>query len=265
MKKKIITLTTDFGYDDAYVSSMKGIIKTINPECEIIDITHSIKSCSIQSANYILYSAYKYFPDGTIHIIVVDPGVGSERDAVIIKTKEYFFIAPNNGLLTFSLLESGKYKAYNIEKDFLKKFLKKKISNTFHGRDIFAPAAAMLSAGTKINDIAEKIPSEKILFFKNCISGHLQENIFKTEIIHIDKFGNLILNFRKKDFENKKILNAKIKGKLITEITGNYESIKKVAMLYGSMDFLEISVKRGSAADFFKSEIGDEVLIKFTN
>ena len=253
MKKTIITLTTDFGIDDAYVSSMKGIIKKINPLADIIDISHNIESYNILSVNYVFYSAYKYFPRQTLHIVVVDPGVGGNRNSLLIKTSDYYFFAPDNGSLTLALMDSPGFTAYNILQDKIKKIINSDISNTFHGRDVFAPAAALITTGLKINKIA--VPAGKILLTDDFMMFKNGRKI-KTKIVHIDKFGNVIINFKKSDLGKNKILEVEINKKKISDISDNYETIKKIAMVFGSMGFLEISKKRASASEFLGAKIG---------
>jgi len=153
----IITLTTDFGIDDSYVAEMKGVILSINPEVTIVDICHTISPQNIAQAAYILSTTNRRFPRGTIHVIVVDPGVGTERQAVLLINEHGYFLGPDNGVLSYVVEEAGEgIEAFAITNP---SFWLSPLSNTFHGRDIFAPVAAYLSLGTSPQEFGDLIPS----------------------------------------------------------------------------------------------------------
>src|SRR3990172_5235382 len=175
-RPRVITLLTDFGNQDAYVGIMKGVIAGINPFANIIDICHSIPPQDIFSGAYLLYTSYKYFPRKTIHVAVVDPGVGSRTDIVCVETKDYFFLVPDNGLLSFILQEERPKSIFRVTNN---KYFLPSPSNTFHGRDVFAPVAAHLSLGVKPQKMGIKI------------------NQLEHKIIYIEKFRNLITNIKK--------------------------------------------------------------------
>ena len=153
-RPRVITLLTDFGNQDAYVGIMKGVIAGINPFANIIDICHNIPPQDIFKAAYLLYTSYKYFPRKTIHVAVVDPGVGSRRDIVCVETKDYFFLVPDNGLLSFILQQERPKSIFRVTNS---KYLLPSPSSTFHGRDVFAPVAAHLSLGVKPRQLGIKI------------------------------------------------------------------------------------------------------------
>ncbi|HPG31405.1 MAG TPA: SAM-dependent chlorinase/fluorinase [bacterium] len=262
MKKKIITLTTDFGSADAYSAVMKGVILKINPDVSFIDVTHCVKPYSVFSGNYILYSAFKYFPENSIHIAVVDPGVGSgSRDAIIVEFKKHIFICPDNGLLSLVLSEQSDYYAYKINEKKLSDKLKNKrvISNTFHGRDVFAPAAAFISMNNNYESFSEKTDS---IYFLPFLKNIFRQNEILTKILHIDSFGNIILNIKKNTLANRIIANIKIKNKNIDQFVKTYSAIKKIACLFGSENFLEISMKEKSAAEFLNCKIEEDVTVE---
>ncbi len=254
----IITLITDFGLVDNYVGVMKGVIYSINPDVRIIDISHQINPYDVIGANYILKAAFKYFPEGTIHVVVVDPGVGSQREIILIKTKDYYFLAPNNGILDFAC---DKIKIVEVTN---KKYFLNEISNTFHGRDIFAPVAAYLSLGKQIEEFGNKInkiktlpPEFKPKFDKDKIVG---------EIIYIDHFGNLITNIVREGFpfEDSEVL-VEVTGSQIKGISQTYSQLKpgELLALWGSSNHLEISVNLGSAQELVKIEKGkSKVIVK---
>lgn len=273
----VITLTTDFGIGDAYVASMKGIILGINPKAVIIDISHSVEPHNILQAAFILSTAYHYFPEGAIHLAVVDPGVGTQRKAVILKTPAAFFVAPDNGLLSYiageletmpaeptphfptgpELRELGaEVEAVTITNP---DFWHHPVSTTFHGRDIFAPVAAHLSVGVPIHKFGDSI--RQIYTLPIPRPYHDTKGNLTGHIVHIDKFGNLITNFRSSD----------LPGEMITIIIGNqqiyglskfYAEKEGLAAIIGSSGYVEISLRNSNAAAFLKTKIGDEMRIR---
>ena len=196
---RIIAILSDFGFSDNYLGIMKGVIKKISPFADIIDLNNNIKHGDIQSAAYQLQTAYNYFPDNTIFLCVVDPEVGSERRAIAIETTNKFFIAPDNGLLT-PIIQNEKI---NIAVELNNpKFQNKNISNTFHGRDIFAPIAAYLAQKMELDEIGKIISSDTIKLMENL--PKLDDNSIEGKIIHTDNFGNLISNIHLDDEFKKK-------------------------------------------------------------
>ena len=185
----IITLLTDFGSQDAYAGIMKGVIAGINHRANIIDICHNIPPQDIFNGAYLLSTSYKYFPKGTIHVAVVDPGVGSQRDIVCVKIREHLFLVPDNGLLSFVVQEERPKSIVRVTNDryFLPSF-----SNTFHGRDVFAPVAAYLSLGIKPRQLGSKINQLKQLDIPR--PEVKETGQLEGQIIYIDRFGNLITN-----------------------------------------------------------------------
>ncbi len=263
MECPLIVLLTDFGEDDWFVASMKGVIKSINTKAEIIDLTHSIKSHSIRDGAFVLYNTYPYYPEKTIFVAVVDPGVGSSRRMLIVEIAKYFFIAPDNGLLTYIIKDNPDYKAVEIEDT---NYFLPQISSTFHGRDIFAPVAAHLSIDCNIERIGERI-SDPILF--EIEDAIIQDNTITAPILYIDKFGNLILNIKKEKFsELLKLKGVKSKiGKEIiktqTPLRSGYSAVGKggVVAYWGSSGFLEIALNQGNASEKFYLKVGDTIKI----
>ena len=200
---KIITLLTDFGTRDGFVAAMKGVILNINPKIQIVDISHEVPPQDINCANFILYSYYRYFPKGTIHLCVIDPGVGTKRQILCVRTENYYFLAPDNGLLSLVLNEEKVRKIVSLSN---RKYFLKPISATFHGRDIFASAAAHLSCGLKMEKLGERVSNLYLL--KEAIPTISKRGTsLEGEIIHIDRFGNLVTNITNKvfrDFKKKK-------------------------------------------------------------
>ena len=215
----VITLTTDFGLSDAYVASMKGVILSINPEARIVDISHQIPPQDIAQAAFVLASAHKFFPKGTIHIVVVDPGVGTKRRIVILKTPSACFVAPDNGVLSYVL---EPYQAKFPEKAKMRKihlppevaainvsqtqFFRKPVSATFHGRDIFAPVAAYLSLEKPASDFGKPLSQLSILAMEQAHRG--EDGSVIGKVTHIDSFGNVITNIREDDLPAKRRISS---------------------------------------------------------
>jgi S-adenosyl-L-methionine hydrolase (adenosine-forming) len=268
----IITLTTDFGLSDAYVASVKGVILNINPQAVIVDICNTVKPQNIGEAAFILGTAHKYFPEGTIHLAVVDPGVGTKRRAVVLKTPAGSFVAPDNGLLSYIFddfkarpLAAGTVKtnhnlaAFSITNS---KFWRKPVSSTFHGRDIFGPVAAYLSLGTPAGEFGRPLKTLKVLPSarpKPTSGGHLIGSV-----IHIDNFGNLVANIKKSDLPHGKTISISIAGKQIRGLSYTYAEAEDLLALIGSTGYVEVSLKNGSAAGFLGVGTGDKVNISQT-
>lgn len=254
-KMMIIALLTDFGNRDWFVGTMKGVILRINPNVEIVDISHDISPQNVHEAGFVLWNAYKYFPPKTIFVCVVDPRVGSERKIIAVETREYIFIAPDNGLLDFVLSEVGVLKAVYVEN---KNYFLEKVSSTFHGRDIFAPVSAYISRGVDISELGSEfnIKKPEKMFIE--IQG---EGSYKGKVIYIDRFGNLITNLRASGEINGEV---KFKGTTISKISRTYSDvgISEVVALVDSSGLIEIGIRNGNAREFFKASYGDEVLVR---
>jgi S-adenosylmethionine hydrolase len=271
----VITLTTDFGTDDAYVAIMKGVILSTNPEVNIVDITHSVEPQNVYQAAFILGYTYRYFPKKTVHVAVVDPGVGSERRGVILKTPSALFVAPDNGILSYVIDElsssKGSVAQYSPDQDLVTlgkgfevvaitepRFWRQPVSTTFHGRDIFAPVAATLTLDISPYELGEKITSlhvfpilKPLVDYQGNLIGH---------ILHIDHFGNLITNIKRANLPGKDI-PIEVAGRLIQGITDYYAEGEELMAIIGSSGYLEIALKNGSAADFLNIGIGDEIKV----
>lgn len=255
--KKFITLLTDFGLKDNYVSVMKGVIYSKNKDAVIIDISHDLKAFAVDEAAYLIYSSYGFFPEGTIHVIVVDPGVGSDRKILAFKTEKYIFLAPDNGVLKF-LFNELHGEVFQITNK--KYFLGNKISNTFHGRDIFAPVAAFLSKGTALSELGEKTENFKI---GNMPFLKINEEFIEGEIIYIDRFGNLVTNIEERYYVHNNYLSAKIKNITVEDLKKSFSNVQKREnlMYTGSMNFLEIGKNGGDFAEENNIKIGDKVIL----
>src|SRR3989339_430569 len=287
---RVITLLTDFGNQDAYVGIMKGVIAGINPFANIVDICHSISPQDIFSGAYLLYTSYKYFPRKTIHVAVVDPGVGSKRDIICVKTKDYFFLVPDNGILSFIIQDEKPKSIFRITNS---KYFLPSPSNTFHGRDVFAPVSAHLSLGVKLRQLGIKINQLKQLDIPK--PDYKKTGQLEGQVIYIDRFGNLITNITKEylvkgvggqrsevgmqkseDRINQRKTTLKelfslcntietvIGKKKIMGLSETYTDVKpgEPLVLFGSAGFLEVSVNQGNAQRYFKADKGSKIIIE---
>jgi len=251
-KWPIITLLTDFGLKDPYVASMKGVILGINPQCTLVDITHQVNSHDIKEASFVLGQVYSNFQKGTIHLSVVDPGVGSKRKPILIVTKNYFFVGPDNGLFTVALRRERVKQAVVLTNQ---KFFRSEISSTFHGRDIFAPVAAYLSMGVKPESFGPSIKSWHEIPFPDLA---ITQGKLTGEIVHVDVFGNLVSNIDRNSllqFSKGHPLVTKIGKRTIRGFKKGYWEGKKdePVALIGSGGFLEISIREGNAQKVLKA------------
>jgi hypothetical protein len=271
----IITLTTDFGLADAYVAAMKGVILGINPQAKIIDVCHSIKPQNIAQAAFVLSTAYPYFPKKTLHLVVVDPGVGAERRAIILRTPVACFIAPDNGVLSYVIGQSlvkpvmgnGKVSLRGETKPGADievvaitnpKFWRSPVSATFHGRDIFAPVAAMLSLGFPPIEFGEPLDSVRVLPLPR--PSQRPDGTLVGHILHVDNFGNLITDIKSDDLSLKaEHITIEVGGQLIFGLSDTYAEGSGLLALIGSSDYLEVSLKGGSASSLLDARVGDEV------
>jgi len=286
-----IALLTDFGTKDYFVGATKGAILSVNENAKIVDITHEIPPQDILSASFTLRACYKNFPKKTIFVAVVDPGVGSNRRAILIETADYYFIAPDNGLLSFVFdkggsprVSKGAKKTYsNIGAESDKsplltrglpplgfrvfeltneKFFAEKISRTFHGRDVFAPVAAHLSKGVKLNEFGAE--TKDFIHFDTANPRKVSANKIEAEIIHIDHFGNLITNLKGKDLPAS--FSLEIGGKIIYKMQDFFAEAEtgEVFMILGSAGFLEVAAFRDSVANLLNAKVGQKILMTKT-
>jgi S-adenosylmethionine hydrolase len=258
----IITLTTDFGESDPYGAMMKGVILSINPDAKIIDVTHQIPAGSIQEGGLIIKESYTYFPSGTVHVGVVDPGVGGKRRPIVVIVDNYFFVGPDNGLFS-TIIETQRHVDVIHLKE--KRYWMNKISPTFHGRDIFAPVAAHLSLGVNPFRMGEKIDNPTLLAYP---LPHKNNSDLVGEIIRVDHFGNLITNITREHlspFLASKDLIITVGRLTLKKISTTYNDIPEgqLLALIGSSNLLEIAVNMGRAIDHFGQDtvIGTKVQV----
>ena len=249
-----IALLTDFGISDHYVGTVKGVIHSIHSQATIIDITHEVQPQQVRQAGYLLWAAYKYFPKGTVFLSIVDPGVGTNRRILAVRTKNYVFIAPDNMLLDAVLSEEQIVEAVEINMTSKNPYIFSPVSNTFHGRDIFAPVTAYLAAGISFNEIGKSIALHPAMspFVES------ESKPVKGEVLHIDRFGNVITNLRGRKTAP---FSLKIAGKTIHTWINNYAEAPEqtVCLIHGSSGLVEIVVKNGNAKQKLKAEIASEI------
>jgi S-adenosyl-L-methionine hydrolase (adenosine-forming) len=262
---KIVTLTSDFGLKDPYVAEMKAVILSIYSDAVIVDVTHEIEKFNIRMGAFMLASAAPYFPKGTVHVGVVDPGVGTERRSLLVQTRQGFFVGPDNGLL---ILAAEKQGITSIREITNPKLMLARVSNTFHGRDVFAPAAAHLANGVPPSDFGPEIRDvvkpkfTKVKISKDALIG---------EVLNVDGFGNVITNVNENDMTQlhagdwitAELPNCNLKlrfGKAYAEAKP-----KEALALIGSHGYVELAVNQGNAAETFQTKIGDKVKLSISS
>jgi S-adenosylmethionine hydrolase len=268
----IITLTTDFGIADPYVAAMKGAILSLNPAAIIVDITHEVRPQQVAQAAFLLGQALPYFPRGTIHVVVVDPGVGTERQALALATPEMLLVGPDNGALSPALPEEtrrragpgpeagqvdlpGGYRAVALKRG---RYMRKPVSATFHGRDIFAPAAAHLSLGVSLEELGPAVSRVRAL--PPFRARRQPDGTLEGRVLHVDRFGNLITDIRAEDLPEGRVV-VSIGGQRIEGLARTYEEGPDLKALVGSAGYLEVAYGGGSAASRLGVGVGAGMLV----
>ena len=252
----IITLTTDFSADDHYAGVMKGVIAGINPAAIVIDITHGIAAYNIAEAAFKLHASYSYFPEGAIHVAVVDPGVGSARKAIAAEAGGYLFVGPDNGVFSMIFDKCGVDRMAQITNP---EFMLPMVSATFHGRDIFAPAAAHLSKGIALEELGDVLSSYESLDIPQARGSG---DVITGRTIYADGFGNLVTNIPGAIVADSCVIRAG--DATINSLSVSYADGKEgeLIALVGSSGFLEISVNKGSALEFFGRRLPEVAVLK---
>ncbi|NOZ08712.1 MAG: SAM-dependent chlorinase/fluorinase [FCB group bacterium] len=260
--KPVVTLLTDFGIQDSYVGQMKGIILGINPAVTLVDITHSIAAHDIRQGAFTIFTAWQAFPPGTIHLCVVDPGVGSDRRGLIIEKDRHFFVGPDNGLFSFLLeFSDGKRSSASLYSIGRQGTAARASSTTFHGRDIFAPTAARLSLGAAVSSFGPEVVDWVQLRIP--LPKQLGESI-KGEVIHVDGFGNLITNITGDTLRGFRNCGIRVGQSLhISGISETYSDVSARSPLayWGSAGFLELALREGNLARAFDLAVGCEIIL----
>jgi S-adenosylmethionine hydrolase len=258
---RIVTFTTDFGLTDHYVGAMKGVLLNINPSAHIVDISNSVQSYDVLDGALAISQSYRYFPSNTIHLVIVDPGVGTSRRPILVRTDKHFFLAPDNGVLSFVFeQEAERLQVRHITAEH---YFVQPVSQTFHGRDIFAAIAGYLSKGVESSAFGEEITD--YVRFAAPKPKPTAPNSVKGVVLKTDKFGNLITNIRPQDFPQLFQENANFRiiiGKAeITKMKTAYAqgTPGETFAILGSMGFLEIATNRGHAARLVGADKGSDV------
>ena len=264
----IITLTTDFGTSDSYVAQMKGVILGINAKARIVDISHGVLPQQILQATFITQTAWPYFPPGAVHVAVVDPGVGSDRRPIVLHTQQGIFVGPDNGVLSAGLPDGVRpdeprripltehASAFEISDA---RYIQERVSNTFHGRDVFAPAAAHLALGVAPEELGPAV--DEVMALPLIRAVEQADGTFEAQVVHIDHFGNVITSMRVEDLAagefSLQVGDHSVPGPFET-----YSQMSGLGALAGSSGYLEIAAPNGSAAETLGVEIGARVRLQ---
>lgn len=262
----IVTLLTDFGLEDAYVGIVKGVILTGNPDATLVDVSHGVAPGDVARAAYLLETAYGYFPPGSVHVVVVDPGVGSGRGIVAVEMDGHFFLAPDNGVLTGVLSKGGAVCAVSVENT---RYFLSTLSRTFHGRDIFAPVAAQLSKGLDMKVLGPPIDCKELVRLNRATPAAADDQSILGTVVAVDRFGNLITNIQGQDLYEicgggTCELKIQIGARTIHGLSDTYASVapgESLAVM-GSTGRLEISINGGNAGEILGAGPGEEVRVE---
>ena len=258
---RIITLTTDFGTSDAFVGTMKGVILSINPQATIVDITHEIAPQNVEQGGFIFGASAKYFPANAIHVVVVDPGVGSARRPIAVQLGETTYVAPDNGVLSFATRHSALApRAFHLTNP---QYFLPRVSSTFQGRDIFAPCASHLSLGVPLEEMGKPISDwVRLARVLPVLRG---DGAIVGRVVHIDRFGNIVTNINEESLQGMKRerMGVEIAGKKIDGLKRTYAdgAVGELIALINSSWDLEIAQREGRAAQTLGAKVGDEVIV----
>jgi len=260
----IITLLTDFGLEDTYVGVMKGVIASICPQAQVIDLTHQVPPQDVPTAAFLLDISVDYFPDGAIHVAVVDPGVGTARKPVALRTAKAFYVGPDNGIFTLVLQRQKVVQAVCLDNP---KYRLPELSTTFHGRDIFAPAAAHLASGLPLGELGSPITRlQRLPLPRIRVDWHG----IRATVVHIDRFGNAITNLTRGDYERwrsrwdvEQPVVEVVRAGIILPLSGTYGEVAhgQPLALFSSSGRLEVAVNMGNAAQTLSICRGDMVRV----
>lgn len=257
---RTVTLTTDFGLKDAYAGAMKGAMLTVAPALSIVDITHLVSPGAVLEGAFILSEACRFFPNGTVHVGVVDPGVGGRRKAILVEAGEHIFVGPDNGLLSLAVRALGMKRAFELTDE---SFFLPEVSSTFHGRDIFGPVAARVAAGAAPESFGAALGRIEALDLPGTA---LEDGGLSGEVIYVDSFGNLITNIREEEVASfgGGAVEVRIGKESIPGVRKTYGMAGKGAVLalIGSSGYLEVAVNSGSAACALGFGVGEKVMVR---
>lgn len=254
----IVALLTDFGWRDGYVGAMKGVILGINPRCQVVDVAHELDPHDIMAGALVLEGVFSFFPEGTVFVAVVDPGVGGKRKPLAVEVEGRFLVGPDNGLFTL-VLQGKAFHAFEIRK---KRFVLPRISSTFHGRDIFAPVAAYLSLGVRPEELGPELPGEELVSLA-IPAPTRDERGTEGEVIYVDRFGNLVTNLRPEDMPSGEPL-IEVEGVQIKGVKTSYEEAERgqVLAIWGSSGRLELSMRERPLKEETGWGVGTKVRVR---
>ncbi len=262
---RIITLTTDFGERDPYVGAMKGVILSITPDVVVVDITHHIPPQDVREGAYVLASAAPYFPKGSIHVAVVDPGVGTERRPLAVRTERAYYVVPDNGLLTPVILREPVLEVVHLTNST---YWLPRVSHTFHGRDIFAPVAAYLARGVPLNALGEPLAPDDIVRLEWTAPRALPDGSVEGMVVHVDHFGNIVTNIPAEMLAGPTdAWEFEVRGQRVRGLKRAYAEVEvgEPLALIGSNQTLEFSVREGNAAALWGVQVGETVRARRTD
>jgi S-adenosylmethionine hydrolase len=255
-KHKVVVLLTDFGTSDQYVASMKGVILSLAPRANIVDLSHHISPQNITQAAFLLWSSHSYFPKETLFVCVVDPGVGTSRRILCVDTGHYKFLAPDNGVLKYVLASCKNPRVTNVTR---KEYFQKNVSYTFHGRDIFSPVAAHMLQGVASHKLGPRVMpnygKEEFVQVKG-----IRRKIYRGSILHIDHFGNIITNFSCRMVPERSVLTIGKKSVRQSFATYGDATNKHAFMIIGSSGLIELSVHDGNAARVLNARLNQPLV-----
>jgi S-adenosyl-L-methionine hydrolase (adenosine-forming) len=260
-ESRIVTFTTDFGLNDPFVGIMHGVVLSIHPQTAIVDICHAIASYDIFDGAWTIAQAYRFFPPRTVHVVVVDPGVGGERRPIIVETDNYVFVSPDNGVLSMIEAREQKFTVRHVTAD---RYFLQPVSQTFHGRDVFAPVAGWLSKGVAPSEFGPEISDYVRLPLAQV--EHIGQNTLRGTVMKVDKFGNLITNIGELDapalFTTQPPgVSILVAGQTITRVCRSYAegAQDEIFAIVGSSGYLEVAARQASAAEKLAAGVGTPI------
>jgi S-adenosyl-L-methionine hydrolase (adenosine-forming) len=258
----IVSLLTDFGERDGFVGIMKGVVLGICPDARLVDLSHEVAPQDVMGAALVLRNAIGHFPPGTIHLGVVDPGVGTARRPILIETERFVLIGPDNGLLSLAAEQASVRQVVHLDRP---QWFLPSLSSTFHGRDVFAPVAGHCASGVEPRELGSRLEGFERL---SLAAPRWLDDAIEAQVIHVDRFGNLTCNLRHDEFASSLATGVSISvgGVQISGISQHYSTVRegKPVALWNSWGYLEIAIRNGSAARHLRSRIGDRVQLKLS-
>jgi S-adenosyl-L-methionine hydrolase (adenosine-forming) len=262
---RVVTFTTDFGLQDPFVGIMHGVVLNIHPEVQIVDISHAVPSFDVLDGAWTIAQSYRFFPPRSVHVVIVDPGVGSERRPIVAETDDYIFVAPDNGVLSLVEARESSFRVRHATSD---RYFLQPVSQTFHGRDIFAPVGAWLAKGIAPEEFGPEITDYTRLHLQGV--ERADNDRLRATVLKVDKFGNLITNLREEDLpglfsSSPPAIQLRIAGQVITRVCRSYAegAAEGLFAIFGSSGYLEIAARQESAAKKLSVREGEPVSVSF--